>query len=163
MKEKFETLLKALNNQKGKAATEWRLQNYRLQIQKEVGNIKYTYLDSEGCIHFTPSINTINKQHYTWFSDKLLDTLWKEIKSYLKEPPMFTLTKAVNAYDQEGEYLITVFKEVPTIGQIMKVLNCSKTFALFLTATGGGRKENENEWFYLKPLKSGTLYTHETL
>lgn len=81
---------------------------------------------------------------------------------------MFVLTKAVNDYNQYGDYLETVFSTSPTLTDLSKYFynttleNLEDEQILFLThiKRGGGRQNTENEWYFLDELKSGEKYTH---
>ena len=80
---------------------------------------------------------------------------------------MFVLTKAVNDYNQFGDYLETVFSTSPTLTDLSKYFynttleNLEDEQILFLThiKRGGGRQNTENEWYVLDELKSGEKYT----
>ena len=81
---------------------------------------------------------------------------------------MFVLTKAVNDYNQFGDYLETVFSTSPTLTDLSKYFynttleNLEDEQILFLThiKRGGGRQNIEYEWYFLDELKSGEKYTH---
>ena len=81
---------------------------------------------------------------------------------------MFVLTKAVNDYNQCGDYLETVFSTSPTLTDLSKYFynttleNLEDEQILFLThiKRGGGRQNTKNEWYFLGELKSGEKYTH---
>ena len=72
---------------------------------------------------------------------------------------MWIVTRAVNEYDQEGDYFIIAFDHKPTIEELT-VIN-GKALAEHLLA-GGGRRGTEYEWYYLTELQSGELYTSYT-
>lgn len=81
---------------------------------------------------------------------------------------MFVLTKAVNDYNQCGDYLETVFSTSPTLADLAKYLynttieNLEDEQILLLThiKRGGGRQNTEHEWYFLEELKSGERYKH---
>ena len=68
---------------------------------------------------------------------------------------MWVITFAVNAYDQEGDYLDRVFGHKPTKEELDK-LGYDGEHLL----KGGGRKSFEHQWYYLTELKSGQQYDH---
>jgi hypothetical protein len=73
---------------------------------------------------------------------------------------IFVLTRAINQYDQEGDYLVAVFKKLPTEHELINLIGCNKEYARHILNTGG-RKDNEYEWFYLTPLDFGSKYQEQ--
>ncbi len=79
---------------------------------------------------------------------------------------MFAITSAVNAYDQEGDYLEVIFDSTPTLQQLsdwyyntkLEKLNDEQLLFLAHLKRGGGRQANESQWYYLTELKSGQKY-----
>jgi hypothetical protein len=61
---------------------------------------------------------------------------------------VWILTEEYNDYDQHGEYFISVFKDKPTIAQLMSY-HMSEAEAKHVQ-NGGGRLGVENQWFLLK-------------
>jgi hypothetical protein len=68
---------------------------------------------------------------------------------------MWVITFAVNAYDQEGDYLDRVFDHKPTKEELDKFGYDGEHLL-----KGGGRKSFEHQWYYLTELKSGQQYDH---
>ena len=65
---------------------------------------------------------------------------------------VFLLTRAINEYDQDGEYFVNVFRDKPTKKQLTK--NGVKLISLDHVFNGGGRTEKmENEWFFLREIE----------
>jgi hypothetical protein len=73
---------------------------------------------------------------------------------------IFVLTRAINQYDQEGDYLVAVFKKLPTEQELINLIGCSKEYACHILTTGG-RKDKEYEWFYLTLLAFGSKYQEQ--
>lgn len=69
---------------------------------------------------------------------------------------MWVLTKAINAYDQEGDYLVAVFGKKPTEEELSNIVGNIANHVL----QGGGRLDTEQEWYFLSVLKHGELYKH---
>ena len=65
---------------------------------------------------------------------------------------VWILTTEYNAYDQYGEYFVDVFQNKPTLFRIMEDLQCSEEEALHIL-NGGGRKNYEEQWFYLHEME----------
>lgn len=59
------------------------------------------------------------------------------------------LTRKVNGYDQEGEYFVSVFGSKPTHQQLTELAVPKNRLRHVLS--GGGRVEDEDEWFHLRP------------
>lgn len=73
---------------------------------------------------------------------------------------MWVVTREINAYDQDGSYLVTVYKDKPTLGQLSILLpNRTADFYDHLLA-GDGHKSLlcEDEWFTLSELGCGEVY-----
>ena len=69
---------------------------------------------------------------------------------------IWLLTYEVNAYDQEGEYFIAAFESKPTADQLKPFLSgyrwkCEEGIEHLLN--GGGRREYEDDWYYLVEYK----------
>jgi hypothetical protein len=73
---------------------------------------------------------------------------------------MWVITRAINQYDQDGEYFECVFDHKPTIEELVKYTEQDKAYAQYLL-NGGGRIKVENEWYYLTEMKSGEQYKHK--
>lgn len=68
---------------------------------------------------------------------------------------VWVLTYVVNDYDQYGEYFLAVFKEKPTLGELMDG-DIPEDYAQSCLDTGGGRLRPSTEpdyWWNLKPYK----------
>lgn len=80
---------------------------------------------------------------------------------------MWVLTRALDHYGQEGEYFVAVYKYRPTYGQLMTVfeeIDGEHSFSrrnnrefLEHLLRGGGRRNNEYEWFILKKYEEGQV------
>ena len=72
---------------------------------------------------------------------------------------VWILTRETHQYDQGGEYFVAAFAERPSVGLMAEVLGevgvQTKSFmdAYVLVEhvrAGGGRRGDEEEWFYLR-------------
>ena len=61
---------------------------------------------------------------------------------------VYVLTEEYNAYDQYGEYFLNVFKDKPTVEQLMELLGINKSGAEHVLK-GGGRIKREDQWYIL--------------
>ena len=73
---------------------------------------------------------------------------------------MWVITRAINQYDQDGDYLVCVFENKPTFQELKKVLPKESDVTIGKLTRGGGRQDVEGEWYFLSELKSGELYEH---
>ena len=73
---------------------------------------------------------------------------------------MWVVTRAINQYDQDGDYLVCVFENKPTFKDLKKILPYESDVTIGKLTRGGGRQGIEGEWFFLSELKSGELYVH---
>ena len=71
---------------------------------------------------------------------------------------MWVLTRSINEYNQDGDYLICVFSSKPTVEKLIEIFGISEKYAKFLILEGGGREDSEDEWWYLSELEDGELY-----
>jgi len=71
---------------------------------------------------------------------------------------MWVVTRTINEYNQDGDYLVCVFESKPTFQDLKKVLPGEGDATIGKLTRGGGRERHEDEWFYLKELKPGELY-----
>ncbi len=69
---------------------------------------------------------------------------------------MWVITRAINEYDQDGEYFEMVFDHKPTPEELM-YKGYSLPIALHLM-NGGGRQSVEEVWYYLTEIGSGEQY-----
>ena len=70
---------------------------------------------------------------------------------------MYIITRAVNEYNQEGQYFVAAYNVKPTFKQLKELLNLDDVTTGKLTR-GGGRQDNEYDWYYLKKVQSGQIY-----
>jgi hypothetical protein len=70
---------------------------------------------------------------------------------------IYVLTKSINEYNQEGDYLVAAFKKPPSEQELIKLLGCTNEYARHILDKGG-RKNVENEWFHLTPLAFDSKY-----
>lgn len=61
---------------------------------------------------------------------------------------VWVLTEEFNDYDQHGEYFVQVFRDKPTHQQLTTAGVEQRRLNHVLN--GGGRKEWEHQWWYLK-------------
>lgn len=73
---------------------------------------------------------------------------------------MWVITRAINQYDQDGDYLVCVFENKPTFQDLKKVLPNESDATIGKLTRGGGRQNIEYEWYFLSEIKSGELYVH---
>ena len=74
---------------------------------------------------------------------------------------MFVVTRAINQYDQDGDYLETVFTGKPSMAEIKSFFQCDDEFAEHIL-NGGGRRGTENTWYYLTEIQNGETYITKT-
>lgn len=63
---------------------------------------------------------------------------------------VWVLTREENEYDQHGEYFEAVFAALPTKTQLQKYVGMNELIDLDFLLAGGGRKEQESTWFFLR-------------
>ena len=68
------------------------------------------------------------------------------------------ITRAINQYDQDGEYFVSWFDHKPTFKELKELLPRESVVTLGKLTRGGGRHDYEYEWFYLNEIKQGYLY-----
>jgi hypothetical protein len=71
---------------------------------------------------------------------------------------MWVVTRAINDYNQDGDYLVCVFENKPTFQDLKKILPYESDVTIGKLTRGGGRHNFEGCWYYLTELKSGELY-----
>lgn len=70
------------------------------------------------------------------------------------------LTREENDYDQSGEYFVAFFEQEPIISDIKHAIKMdtedeiSDEIASHIISHSGGRINNENTWWYLRPAVS---------
>lgn len=78
----------------------------------------------------------------------------------------WVLTRTINQYDQESDYLISVFVSKPSIKELIDFFRKNeKELSIFISSAlighifnGGGRIKHEDEWFYLTEIEYSELY-----
>lgn len=75
---------------------------------------------------------------------------------------MWVITRSINQYDQDGDYLVCVFLNKPTDSDLLKIFPGYSRQELDHLLSGGGRVDSEDEWFYLTKLQSGELYVEQS-
>lgn len=78
----------------------------------------------------------------------------------IKFKVMWAITRAINQYNQDGDYLVCVFENKPTFQELKKVLPDESDVTIGKLTRGGGRQDTEGGWYFLSELKSGELYEH---
>jgi len=61
---------------------------------------------------------------------------------------VWILTCEYNDYDQYGEYFLDVFDSLPSTDELL--INDIPTTQLKHVLAGGGRKDGEDQWWYLR-------------
>lgn len=64
----------------------------------------------------------------------------------------WVLTEEHNLYDQQGEYFVDVFREKPTLQQLINVVGCAEDYAAHILS-GGGRVYPEDQWYFLREVE----------
>lgn len=67
---------------------------------------------------------------------------------------VWILTSEYNEYDQHGEYFEKLFFKKPKVEDLEDACEYTKEAAQELLTTGGGRKNYENQWYYLREYDS---------
>lgn len=73
---------------------------------------------------------------------------------------MWIVTRAINQYDQDGDYFVCAFENKPTFKELKKILPNESDVTIGKLTRGGGRQEYEDEWYFLTEVKSGEIYEH---
>jgi len=73
---------------------------------------------------------------------------------------MWVITRSVNQYDQYGDYFECVFKEKPTLQELIRFFGDEELSKHVLN--GGGRREFEGVWYFLTEMESGEVYVHSS-
>lgn len=69
---------------------------------------------------------------------------------------VYVLTRCINAYEQDGEYFVAVFKEFPSIEEYSATIGAEVNHLLTekqyenLVFNDGGRMGFEYEWYYIR-------------
>jgi len=68
---------------------------------------------------------------------------------------MWVVTREINQFEQDGEYLVSVFKDKPTFQALKALLPSESDVTIGKLTRGGGRHGNEYEWFNLFSVENG--------
>lgn len=72
---------------------------------------------------------------------------------------MHVLTRAINQYDQDGDYFEAVWINKPSIDQLKK-FGFTPEYCHHLLNNGGDRINQEETWYFLTEIKEGEEYKH---
>ena len=70
---------------------------------------------------------------------------------------MWVVTRSVNDYNQDGDYLEGIFDHKPSVNELMELLECNEEYAEHVQ-NGGGRRYFDGVWYFLTEMKSGEKY-----
>lgn len=68
------------------------------------------------------------------------------------------VAKAVNDYNQDGDYFVCTFDDKPTFQDLKKALPHENDVTIGKLTMGGGRQDIEENWYYLTEMKNGEVY-----
>lgn len=71
---------------------------------------------------------------------------------------MWIVTREINQYDQDGEYFVAAYYKKPGFQQLRKLLEDESDVTIGKLASGGGRQNKEDEWFWLREVREGEYY-----
>ena len=71
---------------------------------------------------------------------------------------MWIVTRAINDYNQYGDYFVAAFNNEPTFQDLKKLLPDEDDVTIGKLIRGGGRQNFECNWYYLTEMKSGEKY-----
>ncbi len=71
---------------------------------------------------------------------------------------MWIVTRAINDYNQDGDYFVSAFLDKPTFQDLKKLLQSESDVTIGKLIRGGGRQDFEGNWYYLTEMKNGELY-----
>lgn len=100
-----------------------------------------------------------NVEHIQYEGDSvnksgMVDDLISYFKELMASSTVWVITREINQYDQDGRYLMYTFTTKPSIEKLNSLgFNGEHLF------NGGGRIDEEYEWYYLEEVESGQLYT----
>lgn len=77
-----------------------------------------------------------------------------------KQDTIWLLTRAINAYNQDGDYMVAVFPTKPSMEQLIAVGVPAK-YTEWVLGGGGRTKAYESEWFYLLEFPFGVRYEEQ--
>lgn len=72
---------------------------------------------------------------------------------------LWVITREINEYHQDGDYLVAVFHTQPDFNDLSKLLPNQPSMVIDRLTRGGGREHDEGEWFNLMEIRSGKMYT----
>ena len=65
---------------------------------------------------------------------------------------VWILTEFHNDYNQHGDYFIQVWRDRPTVEQLVEVTDYNEEHCEWILKTGGGRRDvSYDVWYYLVP------------
>ena len=76
---------------------------------------------------------------------------------------LWIVTRAINAYDQEGDYFVAAYIDKPDFHQLKKLLPKETDVTVGKLARGGGKHCGDNEWYYLTEIEQGRYYQERGL
>lgn len=72
-------------------------------------------------------------------------------EEFREKPEIWVVTRQINQYDQDGEYFTIAYDHMPTKEELrIDLSENNETFLNNLIYSGGGRINNEDEWFFLR-------------
>jgi hypothetical protein len=71
---------------------------------------------------------------------------------------MWIVTRAINDYNQDGDYFVCAFEDKPTFQDLKKSLPYENDVTIGKLTRGGGRQDIEDNWYYLTEMKNGEVY-----
>jgi hypothetical protein len=71
---------------------------------------------------------------------------------------MWIVTRAINDYNQDGDYFVAAFIDKPTFQDLKRLLPNESDVTIGKLTRGGGRQYDEHNWYYLTEMKNGELY-----
>ena len=71
---------------------------------------------------------------------------------------MWIVTRAINDYNQDGDYFVCAFEDKPTFQDLKKALPHENDVTIGKLTRGGGRQDIEGNWYYLTEMKNGEVY-----
>jgi hypothetical protein len=71
---------------------------------------------------------------------------------------LWIVTRAINQYDQDGDYFVAAFIEKPSFQELKALLPKESDKTIGKLTRGGGRQGCEDEWFYLTEIGVGQEY-----
>jgi len=72
------------------------------------------------------------------------------------------VTREIYEYDQDGEYFVGVFDEKPNFKSLKEMLPELSDITIGKLTRGGGRQNNEYEWYKLIKIEVGKSFEGES-